>query len=562
MRAFSRSKVWRLFTALLFFAFPSSRAFADAHTWSGASGTGNWSDAGNWSVGGAPTAAEAQPVDLTFPTGIASKAMHNDVAGLTVHSLFIVEAGYTLDGSSFTLSADIGLGGGVTTGNVAISTSITLTANSHLINVLASCSLTMNGAFTGPNSGVVINKQGPGQLDLPVANNFVHQTIITAGVVTLGDSLSLGPGVTSNTSVLNGASLQILGSTGLAIPVTFSLRGSGIGGTGALIVSSSTSSFTGGGLFTTANATVNVGGGAVLSFTNSMTMIGAGLVKIGTGTLAFNNVLSSATMSPTNVNEGTLFANSTFASPTTVNAGATFGGTGNFNSESVLVNSGGILAPGQSPGILGTGNLNLTPGSTFSVEINGPTVSTQYDQLNVTGTVTLGGTLAVSLGYTPSAGTQFTVINNDGADAVTGTFAGIPEKGGLVVSGQELLVSYLGTDFSTGNDVVLTAVNMPSVTIAPPGSTMICSPPLTLSAVPAEGTTVYTSYQWYLDSVMIPSANASTYGATMSGTYTVTVTDSANVTSSESPGVVLTADTDSPMVTPPTDATVTQTVCQ
>jgi hypothetical protein len=116
----------------------------------------------------------------------------------------------------------------------------------------------------------------------------------------------------------------------------------------------------------------------------------------------------------------------------------------------------------MSPGILSTGALSLSTGSTFAAEINGTTVGTDFDQVNVTGGVTLGGGLSLSGTYsTTVAGDLFTLILNDGsADLVSGTFAGLAEGASVVASGsgQEFTISYVGGD---GNDVVLTAVPEP-----------------------------------------------------------------------------------------------------
>jgi hypothetical protein len=77
----------------------------------------------------------------------------------------------------------------------------------------------------------------------------------------------------------------------------------------------------------------------------------------------------------------------------------------------------------------------------------------------VTGTVTLAGILDVSQfnSFTPSVGDQLTIISNDGADAVSGTFSGLPEGSTIsdfLGTGLGAIVSYAGGD---GNDVVLTA---------------------------------------------------------------------------------------------------------
>lgn len=128
---------------------------------------------------------------------------------------------------------------------------------------------------------------------------------------------------------------------------------------------------------------------------------------------------------------------------------------------SVSLSSESVIAPGQSPGILSTGNLTFVSGSTYEFELGGTTVGTEYDQIDVTGTVDLGsGTLQIILydGFKPTAGQSFTIINNDGADAITGTFAGLPEGGTLVSEGYAYTISYVGGD---GNDVVLTAIPTP-----------------------------------------------------------------------------------------------------
>ena len=70
--------------------------------------------------------------------------------------------------------------------------------------------------------------------------------------------------------------------------------------------------------------------------------------------------------------------------------------------------SGGTLSPGDSPGITNTANVTLNSGATLTIEVNGPTVGTEYDQLNVTGTVALGGaTLDVVVGGPLSIGQVF-----------------------------------------------------------------------------------------------------------------------------------------------------------
>ena len=56
---------------------------------------------------------------------------------------------------------------------------------------------------------------------------------------------------------------------------------------------------------------------------------------------------------------------------------------------------------------------------------------------NVTGAVALaGGTLTLAGAFTPVVGDTFPIIANDGADAVTGTFAGLAEGAQFAVTGR------------------------------------------------------------------------------------------------------------------------------
>ena len=121
----------------------------------------------------------------------------------------------------------------------------------------------------------------------------------------------------------------------------------------------------------------------------------------------------------------------------------------------------GHTAPGLSPGCIASGATNFTGGN-YDVEIGGTTACTGYDQLNVTGTVTLGS-VALNLthynSYKPKANEAYTIINNDAADAVTGTFSGLVEGATFTVDGYVYKISYVGGD---GNDVVVTVQTVPA----------------------------------------------------------------------------------------------------
>ena len=96
------------------------------------------------------------------------------------------------------------------------------------------------------------------------------------------------------------------------------------------------------------------------------------------------------------------------------------------------------------------------------LELAGLTAGAGYDQVDVDGTVTLGGDLDLLLGFAPAIDDMFTIIDNDADDAVTGTFAGLAEGDEVSalfgVRSYDFRITYRGDD---GNDIVLRAVPEP-----------------------------------------------------------------------------------------------------
>lgn len=149
---------------------------------------------------------------------------------------------------------------------------------------------------------------------------------------------------------------------------------------------------------------------------------------------------------------------------TTINVLGTFTGNVDVNKAvTVLGNFGATGAVGVSvagatiDGAVTAGaGLTLISGSTLVVDLNS---ATAFDQSAVTGAVALNGaTLTLNSNFTPAAGTSFVIIANDGTDAVSGTFAGLPEGSTVTVGGTAFVVSYVGGD---GNDVTLTSPPAP-----------------------------------------------------------------------------------------------------
>ena len=169
------------------------------------------------------------------------------------------------------------------------------------------------------------------------------------------------------------------------------------------------------------------------------------------------------------VSDGSVFVNGTIdaAEGVTVAATGILGGIGTINGD--VVNNG-IVAPGNSPGVLTTGSFTFADNSTYEAELGGDTAgnnANNHDQIDVMGTVTIGNNVTLSAinfnSYAPSSGDQLVIINNDGSDPVSGTFAGLPE-GAFVVDDamNNYVITYVGGD---GNDVVLNATGGATFTV-------------------------------------------------------------------------------------------------
>lgn len=99
------------------------------------------------------------------------------------------------------------------------------------------------------------------------------------------------------------------------------------------------------------------------------------------------------------------------------------------------ISNAGATSPGLSPGLIDiSGNYVPTSTGAFDAELGGLAAGTQYDQLNVRGSVTLVGSLNVSDSFAPQLGDTFTIIANDGTDPVIGEFTGLPEGGILTTA--------------------------------------------------------------------------------------------------------------------------------
>ena len=220
-----------------------------------------------------------------------------------------------------------------------------------------------------------------------------------------------------------------------------------------------------------------------------------GLTKLGAGTqrLSGTNGYTGATI----VSAGTLLVNSpgslkvASTNEVTVNANATLGGSGTI-SPPVIVNAGGTISAGDNTvGILTLGRaLNLSAGGTNVWELGAlkddvdGIVGTDFDQIWVGGTLTLGGSSTLAIKFTgtataPDASEPFwqtahnwTIVSATGAASTFATIQNAVYPAGTFTTSAQATGIVL--TFTPGSAPIPTPVSSFSIASGP-GSSMTLS---------------------------------------------------------------------------------------
>ena len=317
--------------------------------------------------------------------------------------------------------------GGVLSNTASFDTarSVTLTQAGQF-NVATGATLGLTGVVSG--SGDLV-KQGNGTLRLDNGANAYGNTQVAAGTL-IGNAGSISGNVgnagmvvfdqgtdasfTGNIAGLNGVSGAMVkqGAGALTLAGTSSLDWTVEAGK----LTSSAERFGG-------NATIN--SGATFSFDQAAdaayagTLSGNGsFIKSGTGKLILSGASSTFT-GPSLIEAGTLAVNGELRGSLDVGSAGRLQGNGTVGNTVIS----GTVAPGNSIGTLHVvGNVTFNPGSIYEVEVN---AAGQSDRIVATGTAAIGGgsvrALAGSGNYAPQ--TRYTILTATAGR--TGAFDGV-----------------------------------------------------------------------------------------------------------------------------------------
>jgi hypothetical protein len=198
------------------------------------------------------------------------------------------------------------------------------------------------------------------------------------------------------------------GTTGFGSGVEFD-------NTGSVDVSSGTLSLGGPGF---SSGIMSPAAGSTLFFAGSAYTLTSDCLIAGDGAVVFSGTA-------TDIGGGV-----TASAGVTIQAGATVSGSATITGP---VTNAGTLVVGWAglPGMITIiGNNTQTSTGILDMEIDGLTAGTQFDQLNISGQATLGGTLNVSVGngFTPTPGDLFPLLTFATSTGTFSTITGLHQR--------------------------------------------------------------------------------------------------------------------------------------
>jgi probable HAF family extracellular repeat protein len=361
--------------------------------------SGTWDAATNWAGPYLPTAADDIVIDPVAALTVTGPNSNRSVRSLTL-------------GGTGTGRATLALSS--ITGELQATSSATINPDGELL--LADGRILTTPALT--NSGVV---RGTGTVNANLTNLGGGEVRVASG-----QSLLVNGTSHSNSGKLEaiGGSLEFIGSltnassTGLVTGRSATLRfQSGLTNNGSLLLSAGVNDVAGD-ISNTATGKIIVAGGASATF--------------------YDDVVQNGTLQVIKLGSTTSVA---------VFAGAFTGSGGSSGDGDIFLL--GDLRPGNSPAaVTFANNVALGTDSITHIELGGSAPGTQYDQIHVTGELSLGGTLEVVLinGFIPHSGEAFDLFDW-GSRSGTFDVINLPTLSGFTWNTSQL---YTSGEFSVG----------------------------------------------------------------------------------------------------------------
>ncbi|HRG58920.1 MAG TPA: hypothetical protein PK323_08160 [Bacteroidia bacterium] len=390
-------------------------------------------------------------------------------SGGNASALFITNGGnisaggngvVTVNGNNY----DNGSGSGMT--GVRIQNATVTSAGGNII---------VNGNCVGAmGSGVMLINGG--QITSGSAAN-IYITGISPGFTANGFGVYLYDFGVNNTKITSAGDIVIDAQTTLSFPSFQMTASPGIintSSTGTLTIKSNSSDIYSN-ISMAAGGTVNL----IQNTNNNPINLGATDALNLLGLQEFeSDLVNTSNLNYGNANTGAMSISAAITRNAATNITLTSSAlTPDFNGTDINTAGGAVILPSTT---------NLV------IDIDGTTANTQYKQFAIDGLVNINNASLLYTGssYVPSGGEIFTIITNDGTDAVVGNFNGLPEGttiNNFLGSTKSARISYVG---GTGNDVTITVCTVPTLSIASYTNAVCLGTQVTLTASGA------LSYSW------------------------------------------------------------------
>lgn len=370
--------------------------------------------------------------------------------------------GTTVTAGVLSVTEDASLGSGplrlqggtlANTGDIVTARQIALQAGGGVFDT-AGGYLSVNGNVGGAGG---LGKTGGNILTLAGAHSYAGATVISAGTLKFGANGGTASSVASASIAIGGGARLIFadsqtyagaitgagqlmhefgGTTTLTGNTTHTGGTSVIGGT-VQLGNGGNSGALAGDVALSGGGTLAFNRSDAVGFTGAITGAG-GVAQRGAGVLTLSgvNTYTGATL----VQSGELKLNGSAAnSAVTVDAGARLSGSGQAGALTVA----GVLAPGNSPGLLTAGATTFAGGGSYLWEINDAfgTAGVGYDTLAVAGALTIGATLT-----NPFTVTLRSLLADNSAGAVSG-FDALQSHRYTLASASGGLLGYAASSF-------------------------------------------------------------------------------------------------------------------